>query len=80
MICPITCTEIEHLALLHDRYVFECSDIIQWLKHYSLTNPYTNESIKPDWAFNILTGTDLESSVMIQQAGLLTGGRVSQFH
>jgi len=76
LICPITWAEIEHPAFLANRYAFECSAIIAWLKHHSLTNPCTNEIIDIDWAGNILTGSDMESSAMIQQAGLLTGGRV----
>lgn len=74
--CPITCAPIQHLALLKGRFAFETEAILEWLGNHSLTNPYTNEPISVDWAYNILHGTDEPSLCMIRRAGVLAGGKV----
>jgi hypothetical protein len=48
------------------------------LKRHSLTNPYTNEPVKPDWAHNLLTPADEEAARLIRKAGFLTGGLVCE--
>lgn len=77
MTCPITHAPIKHPVTIHDRFVFECDAILEWLKYYSLVNPYTNEPLEPDWAWNILKTNDAAARLKIQSAGYLMGGRVS---
>lgn len=73
LICPITRAPLEHPVFL-GRHVFECGAVLEWLKHHSLRNPYTNEFIAPDYASNILSTSDPVARRMIEDAGLLGGG------
>jgi hypothetical protein len=78
MICPITQDTVVHLCRLHGRFPFETDAILTWLKQHSLTNPYTNEPVLPDWAHNLLTPADEEAAQLIRKAGFLTGGLVRE--
>ena len=73
LICPITRAPLEHPVFI-GRHVFECGAVLEWLKHHSLRNPYTNELIAPDYASNILSTSDPVARRMIEDAGLLGGG------